>query len=1589
MTDGPLNDVELLKLLEEKTPEELTLQELDFLKQRLADSVPLREALLGRLQMEAYLAAALGRIQLSPELIVARAEKEQSRSWNFAILLLLLLICLPILGLTGAVMYNAVATDIAGASHETIVGELPKSAIGPTAIRPESESAKQPAPKPATDLAREERPPTASPEGAPSAPSQSQVETPKASPPPVATPTAPPAPVVPWEETLAQQGNLPTFETIAFSPFDFDKRLPRQADLQPWFEAAPGSNFRLHELDTKQGKCGAIEGIGRLKSPWTEDSVLRIALEHYDKLQMHFYRGDQGVTLIYYEDQGGRWVAYATTRKDQGTKAEELAATATDDDRGRRTELRLGGPVELRWRKGELILSRGDIVLLAAPLAGLPEDVFFEGRAAIQGIALARTSTDPQERRQRPIVLDQEKPGELTWTLRKNAARQPTDPQPTVEKLPNGAIRLAGESLKQSADISIPLPKAGLHEVILELDKVTPGTSVFFGRDKDQVEHTLRFLKNRRDGRTFARIMWIGDEHENEADVHTQKPEACIADARCWVKLLYGCGNLRWWLSADGVHWAQIEHATDGAKGNLATLGLHVVANRPQTEIVLKRIQLRELDAISSLADAEIRNRAEAIPQAANIGGWLTEVIRKQPAGVDFAGWRRACAVRTLGAGADNELANDLLEALLDGPAFNQLPVDRQLAVLDDAMLLVWDLRDGGAMRIGLPHRFLDVGLRAYDEHGLPPWSTVRKVAMSAPVNTWLQAPPPIETSLRWEMIAAVNNFPPEKTLELCRELRFLHQRQLSPLVDWAEATAQRESTGRSRTQRIAVMKDGWRHPLLEDLSKETYNLLNEMQAVLDSEAWDDSARQVTSLDPEAAPGLAPYARDRQLLVSIPVAIRLMLSDYPQLRQSLGENYTALARLRLNRSMTSGDWSEVELAAVQFSGSGEAAEAHRWLGDRALASGWFDRAIVEYSRASSLEPALQAEIAPRVRLASAMLGRDAGQPITQPISFGDTRLDAAQFEALVGEMRGRGQTGVSISPALVAASSTPLSAPIAFTANTRSRLDGPTGDKPLEEVGRKTNQFRIPWVDRQLSVATEGDFMYVANRFQVAAYKLTDGQRVWQSQPPAGTMQRSQQFALIEMRPLVTSQHIYVRQLYTENPLLVCLEKASGKTLWTAKLADKEFFVSDPVIVRGQLGALSIQLQDGQEGLLRWNVLDAESGEVQSQRELIRLRNAWGARACCEIAQANDSLFAVLGGVTISFDPAGQLRWVRKHVVIPAEEDPRWILQKYQQPIIDGDSVFLAQPGVRTIDCVDSSTGAKRWSVTLPDVLGIVGKAKDLLIVQTERDFRGLDRQTGEVRWRRPLENVYPCQILSDNSLLVGTWEKTPGNDNLLRTRLRWLDPTNGKEGGSSIVDQFADADPKVGPFVGYKDRIWTFFGKGQHEPTRDVVELVPKGPAEPVASTSTLASWQSTTPAIAAAAVRVLPKWQLLSAMGGDNTGLVATVHGENDVVGTRSQAGWPVVWARPVNLPAESKHRLRMRVGTDPGMQWKLQVLVNDKPVQDIDVKDETHPDRWKNIEIDLSSAAGQQGWLTISAVHTGGNPTPLYWKTLEEVD
>ncbi|HZL91067.1 MAG TPA: PQQ-binding-like beta-propeller repeat protein [Pirellulaceae bacterium] len=1566
-----MTDQELLAVLAEKTPDELTEAEIDLLRRRLTESAELREALLSQVQMETYLAAALARVNFSTQDILDRAQQHRQSAAGPAAALLG--ITLTLLALVG--MFFLLRQAIWGRPREPDLAAGPKKVVDATDVKNDAAKTKSRNKDETSDQGAASD--TDNSAAAPAA-SASDAATEKTASPSPATTTHAPAP--PWQAVLHQE-NVPAFSQEAFRTFDVQRQLPRRTDLLAWFEAVPGHNYRITEVDTQRGKCGQMEGLARLRAPWTADSAIKVSLENYNRLQLHFFHGLAGVTLVYYEDQQYRWAAYATTRQAGKARPQTLAITATDDDRCRRSEIRFGGPIEIRHRGGELILSRGNVVLLSAPLPGPPDDVYFEGRAAFHGLELIRTQGDPQPLAEPQVVFDSLRPADLAWT-----SSQP-DIAP-AESLEGGSLRLRADKAKQQSECYAALPMSSLCEVIVELDDVSPGTSVFLGADQGASPQVLRFFRDQRTGQLAAMLRGPDDFHEGPVQEFKERPAPLIA-GHFFVRIFYGAGNLRWWLSSDGIHWAQLDMAQDAPPAGRRYLGLQVVANRPDTHLTLKRIILRELNGLAALAPAEVRQRASGFPTAASLGDWLADVTRLAPTDVDAAVWRRACAIRTLGAGAHRELAHALLELLLDDAAERKLPTAEQIAALNDAMLLVTDLRDGQAMRLGLTSRYLQLARMAFEEEEKLPWSTIQHAYMSVPLVTPLAQPPTLADILRWELIDSVSRKTAVETLELCRQWRFFQLQQQAPLLEWAETATRRDAPGASG-EPPTRLKDGWRPLLVEEVSKDTYNAITDARSVLESEAWEDAAGMLTSLGAENASGVAPWLEDKELLVSLPVAIQLMLDRHPPLREALQTRFAPVARLRMSQAIAAGDSAAVELAAMQFAGTEAAAEAHRWLGDQALASGWFARAIAEYRRAIEAAPALAGELSPRIRLAAAMLGRDAESPPTQNVRLGEVSLTREQFESLVAEMRGRGAASLPAdSDYSLAAASVPAAA--AMQAQTKARLDGNVGDKPQEEVVRRTNQFRVPWVDRQIAAVLEGDLLYVSNRFQVAAYNLASGQRLWQSPPPPGPMKPAQDWAMIAMRPLITPQHIFARQLYGQSPQLVCLSKADGKIVWAAGTGEREFFVSDPLLVQGQLVVLSIVLAEGEEGQVKWNRFDAATGELQEQRDLVRLRKSWGAHACCEVAALEDSLVAVLGGVTLAVDAGGRLKWVRKQVVLPAEEEPRWILQRYQRPLVDGERLYVAQPGVRSIECLDARTGTRHWLSVLPDLLAISGLVEGKLIAWTESDLRALDAASGKTLWRRPATDLHSFQLCGPSGIVFAQRESVPGMPSSFQTRLVWLEPAGGNELGSAVVPQFTDADPRLGPLVAFNNRLWTFFGKGQHEPTRDIVELTPSG--EPERRPAALAGelWlKHVPPALTAAAAQVLPQWQVLSGQIGDRTGLVPEVHGETNVLGIRTNPQWPIAFARPVSIPAGAAAKLRLRVGNDAGHHWKVEVRFGDRLVQAIDVTDQAYKDRWKTLEVDLSSLAGQRGTLVVCGrfVSGDGNQTVTFWKSVELV-
>lgn len=615
--------------------------------------------------------------------------------------------------------------------------------------------------------------------------------------------------------------------------------------------------------------------------------------------------------------------------------------------------------------------------------------------------------------------------------------------------------------------------------------------------------------------------------------------------------------------------------------------------------------------------------------------------------------------------------------------------------------------------------------------------------------------------------------------------------------------------------------------PLAVEIGKEAYNALTELKALVESQSWEDAARLVASLDAHSVRGVAPYVSDQDLLTSLTVATDLVFQDYPQIREALGEKFAAVGKLRVAQAIAAGDVPRLELASVQFAGTPGAVEAHRWLGDRALAAGFFARAISHYERAAKAQLESEIDFEPRIRLAAAMLGRDQGRPPGTTVNFGDLAISPAEFEALITEMRERATPIHSASkPALW-----PIPKPNQFETRLIGRLEAGTGERS-QEGGKRTSQARAPWIDRQIAATVDEDTMYMANQFQIAAFRLTTGERIWQTEKPSGHVQRAPEWAGVQMRPLVFGNRIVVRLVHSSIPSLTCHEKTSGKLLWVGESREREPLVSDPLLVEGQLVAFSLSSRSEQNRVLRYCTFDVRTGELVDQEEVVRLPSGWNSRPGCEVAEVESGVIATFGGATIGVDAEGHTRWIRLHGIAADDEDSRSGQQMYDRPVVDGDRIYVAQPGARTVDCLAAGTGRRYWSADLPEIVGMVGVAGDFVVVRTADGIRSLDADNGATRWHHPAAELCSFPLVDHEHALLACRERAPDSADQWQIGLRWLKVADGTPVGASVLPGLQDSDRQVGPLVAYQDRIFTFFGRGQYDATRDVVELAPRGSA-------------------------------------------------------------------------------------------------------------------------------------------------------------
>ena len=1284
-----------------------------------------------------------------------------------------------------------------------------------------------------------------------------------------AVPEPAPEPL-PWQAVLDAQDVPPAFTSVCWDAFDAKLALPTRETLQQWFEPVPGHGLRLTDTRLPNGRCGSFEGVMRLRTPLGGDRVLRLALDNFPRLQLHFFAGDEGVSFVWSQDDP-QWSVYAVRRDATTRLASDWRLIANDAGRARRAEFRAGGPWELRYHEGRVKISRGDIVVAHAPLPDAPTDVIWQGRATFYGLALARTVDAPAVSRTWPEHVEGwdgvpelaiASPNDWTAQLAENA---------TWSRDSDGLWWLECDGATKTGWVTTPLPQDGVREVVVRFAETSPGGGVFLAGADKLPRQVLRVTLDKRTGRKA--FTWCGDDSLAEV------PIPAVPDATApfthdapWVRLVVGCGLVRAWQSGDGRDWVELPALARHSTRGISHVGIHHVGGKLPVKMALRQLWVRPLAELAATAEPQLA-AAAMVRDVATPVEWRKAVVDARPSDVDERRWKRACAAATLAHGADRDVAQAALDDWLDSidPA---LPFDRHVRVLAEAATLL-DLADLPAVAQAFVARFHRLAWSVFELTGQPPLAAIRRAFQETAFRLRLNDTAFEPRNVRTDLLHSLYHERWEEAIELVRQLRYFHQQAQTPLLDWTDTIARRATPGRDipaavattpaarvppeprlpavvrgpgrfrpwqerrsqRSRQDAIRgKDGWLHPLNEELGKETYNALAELDSLIGAAAFDDAARLIAQFDPAQTPGIAPLDSDDELLASLRSATRWFAAEHPELADAMRAQFDKVAPLRLRPATRTGEPAAVELVAQQYAGTSAAAEAHLWLGDRALAAGEFGPARAAYRRArESLPPTRLPALDARLRLANAYLGVASGSPPSQPVTLGPRPLAIAEFESLVAAALASAATSAPAENAVTAgtrvAGQSPASPPVKeFSPQSRGLLDGPIGERPQEEVVRHLDRLQVDWAGQQLAWVVHNGRLIVSNRFQLAAFDMQGGQRVWQTTAFEGKrVMRSRDWGLIPMRPLVAGTKIFARMLYGDGPSLGCWDSNNGNRLWVAEPPAGVWIASDPWLDQGRVRAFSIQRLDGPEATLRLATFDATTGEMTEQTDVAQLRVSWFARYCCEVSVADDTLLAVIGGAVIACDRDGRVQWVRREVVLPTEEDADWVGQSFQPPVVREGRAYVSQPGVRAVDCLEIDTGRRIWRRFLPDLRRLSAVLDDRLIVATDRGLEAVAIADGQPLWRRDLPGLAFSMAAGGPHGLLAARTIPHSDPKKLVPELNWIDPATGATTAATIVEPFADPAPRLGPMLTIGDRLFVFFGRGQTEAKRELFECLSK----------------------------------------------------------------------------------------------------------------------------------------------------------------
>jgi len=1561
-----VTDDELIHLLEETPSEEWTPEQLELIASRLAKSPQLRAAMSDHLLLEQTLHHALDRVRFSVDDILARTvtDSEPSsvskRGTVIAALLAFLLVC-------GGVAYWTVRNR---PPHEVAEHLAPPAQVDPT----EKTNDPSETPSPAVSSA----PPSTMPAATPAA----EVTTPPVAKPAVVAPPRVAQANEPWSAMLAEPPR--SAEQIALMVPALEEGAVDLALLEKWWQPIRGKQSIVRERRLQGVSLEA--GLFRLRAPWPSDTVLRLAFQSRPSVRFHIWSGRQGVMFEYYDRNGANWSSYVTERKQTSDLLPSLVTMVqTDSERYRRVG---NGLIDFRYQDGRVWLSCGDIALASAPLANPPEVVALESekRCVIGPIALVRTQ---------PAVIPPppvETPVELP--LREVVSIKTLADDAKLVDRNDGGIELRGNELKQPALVGWQLTDPGLNMVDIQLDEVSPGSGVFLADEQGRPQMAINFCRDKKTQQMYLAHGGYGERGWDNAHDLNRSAIPTIATGQ-WLRILFGPRAVRVFLSLDGDRWGEALPPRIHSSKAACSMGIYLHAGRAPRVVGIRKVRTVALDEVAKLCPPELRGRMPDFKAVESAADWTMKVLATQPPEVDAARWRWACASHSIAVASHPIVAVFAVESLLDAPRLTKLPEIDSFKLLDQLAWLI-DPSDYRSITL-LNQAYEELALSNWRQGGEPPYSRIRRTLMTMPNAAHTSLDPLASPLLRTELLEFVHRGEWDKIHQLSRIVGFFAADFPEPrkiagrdnnvrLTTWAEALAQRNRPIADRAAIATAIPSSWRHPLVEQLGKEGYNVLAELESALASGAFKDACQIISSMTAEQAIGLLPNARDPELLVSLPNAVTLAMRERPELAETMQKEFGALAELRLRQATVEADSQAMLALTTQFHSTTAAADAFIWLGDLALSTGDLRRAEAFYRRSiprasTTSQPALAA----RLRLVAAMNGRQEGDAPTTAVRLGDVDLAPTALERLVEQSLRSAETESTdtASQSEPAETLATLPTPAAFTAKKLAKLE-PVGGRDPGSFPRRD----VDLLGAQTAVTVVSLHAFINTRFAVSCFDLADGKQVWQ-RPMDADQGRSFSWPMIAMRPVVAGPMVLARRLAGWGPELACLDRTTGALHWRSPR--NEIVASDPLVLSGRIAAVT--LAQAQQDVLQLSLTsyDPRTGKVLSQQPIVQLRDVWSRELPLVAEVIGDTVLIVGGGCVIGCNLEGNPRWLRRQTWLWGVTDHRTTPVRLDMPVIDGDRAIVTQPGVPSLSSIDIRSGQLHWQRVLPDNtknLRLLGKGGEIVVAQTGEQLVAFALKDGEPRWQRTIAGLLEAAAVdARGNVLTTIGEKTSSKSTSVK--LAWIDGVDGSFTDATYLRSWSGEQPWFGPLVASGERLYAVAGgEPSSAPTsRELIELT-VSPAAAHDRMPDVASGPIVTTRVPTLPQRAFAGWTLLQSTASDDLlpgWRAKAIADQRDGFQSGASQSRPIVWARHFNAEdVATPQRLKLKFETPTSPTWKLEVRSGEKVIHSFPAASQPASPAYST-EVALPQ---EVGWVFVVLHQTGGGVGKILWEELQVV-